>query len=528
MPVPPVNRGTGFGLDKVGRTPQENTRDRRVSARIAKSRQQLIDGGGLEILPNGQLGIANGGVTTAKLADNAVTEAKLADDAVSTDKIVDAAVTTAKINDAAVTEAKLADGSVTTAKLADDAVTTVKIDNGAVTEAKIGTAAVTTDKIADNDVTQGKLATGAVSEDKIVNLNVTTQKLANGAVETAKIADGAISLAKLGGLTTKGDVLSHNGTAHVRVGVGTDGQVLTADSAEASGIRWATAGAASLPTTTKGDLVAHNGTTNIRLAVGSDGQVLTADSAQAAGVKWAAGGGGGGSTDYADLVDEISGLVGYYRLGESSGTTATDTSASGNDGTYVGSPTLGVAGPIIGDANTGVTFNGTTQYVDLGTPTELNFTPDSDEFTIVVWVRRDYDDDSIGTILSKSDGGSNVQYSLEMNTSGRVRADVGGTQITISSSDLSLDDGFGWQCVALRNSDDGGTLRFNVWVNGQRQGSTGVSGAGTTTEPVYIAAEGDPSTTFDQPWSGSIAEVQFYDRALDENEIRALANPSVV
>lgn len=40
------------------------------------------------------------------------------------------------------------------------------------------------------------------------------------------------------------------------------------------------------PTTTKGDINAHNGTNNIRLAVGTDGQVLTADSAQASGLTW--------------------------------------------------------------------------------------------------------------------------------------------------------------------------------------------------------------------------------------------------
>lgn len=40
------------------------------------------------------------------------------------------------------------------------------------------------------------------------------------------------------------------------------------------------------PTTTKGDLVVHNGTDNIRVAVGTNNQVLTADSAEASGVKW--------------------------------------------------------------------------------------------------------------------------------------------------------------------------------------------------------------------------------------------------
>lgn len=46
------------------------------------------------------------------------------------------------------------------------------------------------------------------------------------------------------------------------------------------------------PNTTKGDLTVHNGTDNVRRAVGSNGQVLTADSAEATGVKWATPGAG--------------------------------------------------------------------------------------------------------------------------------------------------------------------------------------------------------------------------------------------
>lgn len=41
------------------------------------------------------------------------------------------------------------------------------------------------------------------------------------------------------------------------------------------------------PTTTKGDLISSDGADNVRVAVGSNGQVLTADSTAGAGVKWA-------------------------------------------------------------------------------------------------------------------------------------------------------------------------------------------------------------------------------------------------
>jgi hypothetical protein len=42
-------------------------------------------------------------------------------------------------------------------------------------------------------------------------------------------------------LTTKGDILVHTGSANVRQGIGTDGHVLTADSAQTNGLKWAAA-----------------------------------------------------------------------------------------------------------------------------------------------------------------------------------------------------------------------------------------------------------------------------------------------
>lgn len=45
------------------------------------------------------------------------------------------------------------------------------------------------------------------------------------------------------------------------------------------------------PTTTKGDLIVHGASTT-RQPVGTDGQVLTADSTQSTGVQWATPSGG--------------------------------------------------------------------------------------------------------------------------------------------------------------------------------------------------------------------------------------------
>ncbi len=89
-----------------------------------------------------------------------------------------------------------------------------------------------------------------------------------------------------------GDLVAGTGVdTAARVPVGTDGQVLVADSGEATGVRWET------PVTTtvaddvifedKGDIVAATGDdAAVVVPVGTNGQVLTADSGETAGVKW--------------------------------------------------------------------------------------------------------------------------------------------------------------------------------------------------------------------------------------------------
>jgi hypothetical protein len=106
--------------------------------------------------------------------------------------------------------------------------------------------------------------------------------------------------------TTLGGVIaSEGGTGQFVTGVNTSGGLIysalptTAIAKGGTGQTTAVAAFDALaPTTTKGDLIVHNGTDNIRVAVGgTNGHVLTVDSAQASGVKWAATGGGGGGGD---------------------------------------------------------------------------------------------------------------------------------------------------------------------------------------------------------------------------------------
>jgi len=108
-----------------------------------------------------------------------------------------------------------------------------------------------------------------------------------------------------------------------------------------------------LSTTTKGDVLASNGTNIIPLAVGSNNQVLTADSSEATGVKWAAAASG-------DVVDDETPQLGGFldtngkfislSQGTAIASVAGDTNIWAND-----------------DGNT-VHITGTNAITDFGTP----------------------------------------------------------------------------------------------------------------------------------------------------------------
>lgn len=114
-----------------------------------------------------------------------------------------------------------------------------------------------------------------------------------GTVTSVDVSGGTTGLTTSGGPITGSGTITLAGTlAIANGGTGQTTQTAAFD--------------ALAPTTTKGDLIVHNGTDNIRVPVGgTNGHVLTVDSAEASGVKWAAAGGGGSTLQYAQIGSNV-------------------------------------------------------------------------------------------------------------------------------------------------------------------------------------------------------------------------------
>jgi hypothetical protein len=120
------------------------------------------------------------------------------------------------------------------------------------------------------------------------------------------------------------------------------------------------------PNTTKGDIAVRGASSNVRLPVGTNGQVLTADSTQSSGVKWGSGialavptiqkftSGSGTYTTPANVLYIRVRMVGGGGGGAGSGTASTHNGSDGNDSTFgLSTAAKGLGGAVAGQGGAG-------------------------------------------------------------------------------------------------------------------------------------------------------------------------------
>jgi hypothetical protein len=214
---------------------------------------------------------------------------------------------------------------------------------------------------------------------------------------------------------------------------------------------------------------------------------------------------------YATLVLASSPLF-HWRLGDTSGTTATDASGNGRNGTYNGSPTLNQPSLLPGDLTNGsVLFDGTNDYVSIADAAWM----DTTFVTHLAWIKTSY----VGAnqfITSRDNFTSDRQYALYVAaTTGYLSAvlNPGGVATAYNSSARVADGRY--HLVAI--TYDGSYVR--LYVDGRIVLKTAASGAmGASALALRVGA----ATTGGGEFNGYIDEVAMFGAALPASEIRAL------
>jgi hypothetical protein len=217
--------------------------------------------------------------------------------------------------------------------------------------------------------------------------------------------------------------------------------------------------------------------------------------------------------------------AGYWRLGETSGTVATNSGwilGTGN-GQYAGNLTNGVAGPRpptfagLESTNLAARFNGSDAKIEVPFTGDLN---PSAAFTIEAWVKPSRTNSSVGCPVSSLlvSGSGRTGYALYQNyTAGPNQWDfcIGNSSGYIAHAHGGTLDTNHW--LYLVGVYDGSTVR--LYTNGALAGSATPSGpfAPNTSQKFVIGGRIDSSNPY--YFAGDIDEVAVLGRALSATEI---------
>lgn len=222
---------------------------------------------------------------------------------------------------------------------------------------------------------------------------------------------------------------------------------------------------------------------------------------------------------YGPTVAGTSGLQSYWRLAETSGTSASDSKGT-STGTYTGGYTLGAAGGLAHDADKATTFDGSTGYVNIGDVYDFAGTT---SFSVEFWVKKNVQeatswarlvdkhqltpvrDGWTTSIAPNSDTFGNAGKILFERWGNGSQSNVVGTTATAVGT---------WYYVVA--TYDGSTLR--LYVNGSLEASAASSvSMSDTTAPLRIAASAGGGSNF----NGTIDDVAIYNVALTAAQIQA-------
>lgn len=212
---------------------------------------------------------------------------------------------------------------------------------------------------------------------------------------------------------------------------------------------------------------------------------------------------------------ELAGLVGWWKLDETSGREVADASGNGNIGKILnGQPRWQASGGKIGGA---LLFDGKGDWVHLADESNFDFTG---EVTVAAWIKVNRFDREWQAIVTKGDSAWRIQRNQNTNT---LEFACTGLRIPDGNpyggmyGNKAVNDGKWHHVAGLYDGE-----KMYIYIDGVVDVSQPASGAiGTNDHPVYIGENAEMTERF---WNGLIDDVRVYNYALSEGQITALYN----
>lgn len=205
------------------------------------------------------------------------------------------------------------------------------------------------------------------------------------------------------------------------------------------------------------------------------------------------------------------GLVGIWvpAIGHQGITTLRDWSPFKNNGTLTGG--MDNSDWVIGRNGYALDFDGTNDYIDIGTPAVLNLLT---ALSVLAWVRVP----TVGVdrnVASKGYNGTSTQWFMKTTTAGgKITVGTFTSPTTFGAESVKTLTSDTW--THLAGTYDGTTWR--IYWDGVLDNSNAVQGPTETTEKVVIGAVTNVGTAI-QFWTGQIDDVRIYNRALTFVEV---------
>jgi hypothetical protein len=212
---------------------------------------------------------------------------------------------------------------------------------------------------------------------------------------------------------------------------------------------------------------------------------------------------------YRDVVLDSS-PVSYWRLGESSGTSAAD-EKNAHNGTYTNGPTLAKSGAIAGNQNTAVSFDGVDDHVttgDLSVCEGTNFSIEAwakgTSATTNLWITSEGSTTTNNPICGLVHEGANARFYVRDNA---------GTATTPTGSTGTFNDGNWHHLVGVRNGNT-----FTLYVDGAQAAQTTATLGAIAVDTSAIGAL--KRAAVGNYYPGTVDDVAIYNTALSATQAK--------